>query len=117
MGFVEKAKNAAQRMVAEHPDMVGATGAWSSSFTLAVTEVTERAAMPFLTMSFADQITARGFKHVLQTSAPAGTQARNALPGIALGKAGRLGWTSWLGHWRDPSPAEGARMTLSQPTA
>ena len=38
---VEKAKNAAQRMVAEAPQLVGATGAYLSSFTLAVTEVTE----------------------------------------------------------------------------
>ena len=37
----EKAKNAAQRFVASEPDMVGATGAWLSSFTLAVTEVTD----------------------------------------------------------------------------
>jgi branched-chain amino acid transport system substrate-binding protein len=78
----EKAKNAAQRLVAEHPAMVGATGAWSSSFTLAITEVTERAEMPFLTMSFADQLTARGFKYLLQTSAPGGVQARNALPAV-----------------------------------
>jgi hypothetical protein len=38
---VEKAKNAAQRMVAQEPDLVGAAGAWLSSFTLGVTEVTE----------------------------------------------------------------------------
>ena len=42
----EKAKNAAQRLVAQEPDLVGATGAWLSSFTLAVTEVTERAELP-----------------------------------------------------------------------
>src|SRR4029077_8893920 len=35
---VEKAKNAAQRMVAQEPDLVGASGAWLSSFTLGVTE-------------------------------------------------------------------------------
>jgi len=40
---VEKAKNAAQRMIAQEPDLVGATGSWLSSFTLGVTEVTERA--------------------------------------------------------------------------
>jgi branched-chain amino acid transport system substrate-binding protein len=98
----EKAKNAAQRMVSDHPDMVGATGAWSSSFTLAVTEVTERAAMPFLTMSFADQITARGFKHVLQTSAPAGTQARNALPAVLeVAKAATGGTPRTLAVIRD----------------
>src|SRR5258708_40304841 len=34
---VERAKNAAQRMVANSPDLVVATGAYLSSFTLAVT--------------------------------------------------------------------------------
>ena len=43
---IEKAKNAAQRMVAQETDLVGCTGAWLSSFTLAVTEVTERAELP-----------------------------------------------------------------------
>src|SRR5215470_5456115 len=37
----EKAKNAAQRLVAQEPDVVGGIGCWLSSFTLAVTEVTE----------------------------------------------------------------------------
>ena len=78
----EKAKNAAQRLVAEHPDMVGATGAFVSSFTLAVTEVTERAEVPFLTMSFGDQITARGFKYILQTSATASTQAKSSMGAV-----------------------------------
>ena len=65
---VEKAKNAAQRMIAQEPDLVGATGSWLSSFTLGVTEVTERAELPVLTLSYSDQITARGFKYVFQTS-------------------------------------------------
>jgi hypothetical protein len=39
----EKAKNAAQRLVAQEPDVVDGMGAWLSTFTLAVTEVTERA--------------------------------------------------------------------------
>src|ERR671932_628745 len=83
----EKAKNAAQRFVASGPDMVGATGAWLSSFTLAVTEVTERAEMPMLTLSYSDQITARGFKYVFQTSPTAGAQAVGAMPAIVeLGK-------------------------------
>jgi len=33
----EKAKNAAQRLVAQEPDVVGGMGAWLSTFTLAVT--------------------------------------------------------------------------------
>ena len=78
----EKAKNAAQRLVAQETDVVGATGAWLSSFTLAVTEVTERAELPVLTLSYSDQITARGFKYVFQTSPTAGAQAQGALPAL-----------------------------------
>jgi branched-chain amino acid transport system substrate-binding protein len=79
---VEKAKNAAQRMIAQEPDLVGATGAWLSSFTLGVTEVTERAELPLLTLSYSDQITARGFRYVFQTSPTGGAQANNALPAL-----------------------------------
>ena len=50
----EKAKNAAQRMVAQETDLVAATGSYLSSFTLAVTEVTERAELPMLTLSYSD---------------------------------------------------------------
>ena len=77
---VEKSKNAAQRMVAQEPDLVAASGAYLSSFTLAATEVTERAQLPVLTLSYSDLITDRGFKYVFQTSATAGSQARQALP-------------------------------------
>ena len=78
----EKAKNAAQRMVAQQTDLVAAIGAYLSSFTLAVTEVTERASLPLLTLSYADSITDRGFKYVFQTSATAQVQAEQALPEI-----------------------------------
>jgi len=78
----EKAKNAAQRMVAQEPDLVAASGAYLSSFTLAVTEVTERAQMPILTLSYSDLITDRGFKYVFQTSATAASQAEQSLPQI-----------------------------------
>ena len=71
----EKAKNAAQRLLADNPDLVGGTGAWLSSFTLAVTEVTERAQLPWLTLSYSDAITNRGFKFVFQTSPTAEWQA------------------------------------------
>ncbi|MCC7549668.1 MAG: ABC transporter substrate-binding protein [Burkholderiales bacterium] len=79
---VEKAKNAAQRMVAESPNLVAATGAYLSSFTLAVTEVTERAALPVVTFSYSDLITARGFKYVFQTSATGDQQAEGSLPAL-----------------------------------
>src|SRR5256885_12282577 len=69
----QKAKNAAQRLVAQEPDVVGGIGCWLSSFTLAVTEVTERAELPWLTLSYSDLITGRGFKYVFQTSPTTGT--------------------------------------------
>lgn len=84
----EKAKNAAQRMLSANPDLVGGTGAFVSSFTLAVTEVTERAEVPWLTLSYSDQITSRGYKYVFQTSPTATRQAEDALPVIlALAKS------------------------------
>jgi branched-chain amino acid transport system substrate-binding protein len=84
----EKAKNAAQRLVAKEPDVVGGMGAWLSTFSLAVTEVTERAQVPWLTLSYADSITGRGFKHVFQSSPPASIQSTQAVPTIIeLGKA------------------------------
>jgi branched-chain amino acid transport system substrate-binding protein len=79
---VEKAKNTAQRMVAQEPDLVGVTGAWLSSFTLGVTEVTERAELPVLTLSYSDQLTSRGFKFIFQTSLGGGAQANSAVPAL-----------------------------------
>src|SRR5712692_5611956 len=85
----EKAKNAAQRMVAQETDLVAATGAYLSSFTLAVTEVTERAELPVLTLSYSDLITGRGYKYVFQTSPTGGAQAQGALPALLdMAKAG-----------------------------
>jgi branched-chain amino acid transport system substrate-binding protein len=76
----EKAKDAAQRMVASEPDLAGGFGAWLSSFTLALTEVTERADLPWLTLSYSDLITGRGFKNVFQSSPTADAQAREVVP-------------------------------------
>jgi branched-chain amino acid transport system substrate-binding protein len=78
----EKAKNAAQRLVAQNSNAVGGIGAWLSSFTLAVTEVTERAELPWLTLSYSDVITGRGFHYVFQTSATGDRQSELALPTI-----------------------------------
>jgi branched-chain amino acid transport system substrate-binding protein len=73
----EKAKNAAQRMVAQETDLVAATGSYLSSFTLAVTE---RAELPMLTLSYSDLLTERGFKYIFQTAAPASVQSQLGLP-------------------------------------
>jgi branched-chain amino acid transport system substrate-binding protein len=76
----EKAKDAAQRMLAQEPDLVGGFGCWLSTFTLAVTEVTERAQMPWLTLSYSDLITGRGYKYVFQSSPTAVQQAEDLVP-------------------------------------
>src|SRR5678816_374017 len=78
----EKAKNAAQRLIAQEPDVVGGIGCWLSSFTLAVTEVTERAELPWLTLSYSDLITGRGFKYIFQSAPTADAQATALLPRI-----------------------------------
>jgi branched-chain amino acid transport system substrate-binding protein len=78
----EKAKSAAQRMVADYPNMVAVSGSYLSTFTLATSEVTERAHLPMLTLSYSDLITDRGFKYIFQTSATAGSQAQQSMPVI-----------------------------------
>ncbi len=78
----EKAKAAAQRLLAAEPDLAGGSGSEISSFTLAVTEVTERADLPWLTLAYSDLLTGRGFKHVFQTSPTADQQAAAAMPAI-----------------------------------
>jgi branched-chain amino acid transport system substrate-binding protein len=78
----EKAKSAAQRMVSEYPDMVAVSGSWLSTLTLATSEVTERAHLPMLTLSFSDLITSRGFNYIFQTSATSASQAEQSLPVI-----------------------------------
>jgi branched-chain amino acid transport system substrate-binding protein len=78
----ETAKNAAQRLVSQYPKLVAGTGAWLSSFTLAVTEVTERAHLPWITLSYSDAITNRGFHYIFQSSLPADEQAKELLPAV-----------------------------------
>jgi len=76
----ETAKNAAQRMISENPNLAGGFGCWLSTFTLAATEVTERADLPWLTLSYSDAITDRGFHYVFQTAPTANTQAEQIVP-------------------------------------
>ncbi len=76
----EKAKDAAQRMLAQNPDLVGGFGCWLSTFTLPVTEITERAHLPWLTLSYSDLITGRGYRYVFQSSPTAVQQAEETIP-------------------------------------
>jgi branched-chain amino acid transport system substrate-binding protein len=66
----------AQRLITQN-EVTAILGAFASSLTIAISEVTERRDIPLLTMSFADQITGRGFKNIFQIVAKAS----------ALGKA------------------------------
>lgn len=69
------AATTAQRMIAQN-QVVAILGAFASSLSLAISEVTERRGVPFLTMSFSDQITGRGFQNVFQVVAKASVIGR-----------------------------------------
>lgn len=58
---------ATQRLISQD-GVVGIIGSFVSSITLAASEVTERAGVPMITHSFADQITGRGYKYIFQVS-------------------------------------------------
>lgn len=75
---VEKAVSAAQRVLTREKISAG-IGSWLSSFTLGVTEVAERLQVPWLTLSYADNITERGFKYTFQSSPVSSLQAEQAL--------------------------------------
>jgi len=59
------AATVAQRLITQNR-CVAIIGAYASSLTLAVSEVTERRGIPLLTMSFSDMLTERGFKNIFQ---------------------------------------------------
>jgi branched-chain amino acid transport system substrate-binding protein len=67
-------------MISQNPNLSGGFGCWLSTFTLAATEVTERAELPWLTLSYSDAITDRGFKYVFQSSPTANVQAEQIVP-------------------------------------
>ena len=61
------AASVAQRLITQN-ECVAILGAFASSLTLAISEVTERRGIPLLTMSFSDQVTGRGFKNIFQVT-------------------------------------------------
>lgn len=61
------AASAVQRLISQD-GVVGIIGSFVSSITLAASEATERAGVPMITHSFADQITSRGYKYIFQVS-------------------------------------------------
>ncbi len=79
-GSAEDAATAVERLLDDEPDVSAIAGSWLSSFSLAATEVSERAGIPFVTESFADSVTDReGFNHVFAYSPPA-----SAIKGLIL---------------------------------
>ena len=58
---------ATQRLISQD-GVVGIIGSFVSSITLAASEVTERAGVPMITHSFADQITGRSYKYIFQVT-------------------------------------------------
>lgn len=79
------AASVAQRLISQN-DVVAILGAFASNLTIAISEVTERRGIPLITMSFADQITGRGFKNIYQVVSKASVIGRaqfNDAVGIA----------------------------------
>jgi branched-chain amino acid transport system substrate-binding protein len=64
------ASSVVEQMITQN-ELSAVLGAFASSLTLPVSEVTARADVPFLTMSFADEITGRGLESVFQVVAKA----------------------------------------------
>ncbi|WP_419897170.1 ABC transporter substrate-binding protein [Roseomonas sp. USHLN139] len=64
------AASVAQRLITQNR-VLAMIGAFASSLTIAMSEITERRNLPLLTMSFSDEITGRGFKNIFQVVAKA----------------------------------------------
>ncbi|GAC1327258.1 MAG: amino acid ABC transporter substrate-binding protein [Beijerinckiaceae bacterium] len=81
------AATVAQRLITQN-SVSAILGAFVSSLTIAISEVTERRDIPLLTMSFADQLTGRGFKNIFQVVARASVLGAAQFDGtIAIAKA------------------------------
>jgi branched-chain amino acid transport system substrate-binding protein len=69
------APTVAQRLITQN-ELTAILGAFASSLTLAISEVTARADIPFLTASFADEITGRGLESVFKVAPKASVIGR-----------------------------------------
>jgi branched-chain amino acid transport system substrate-binding protein len=69
------ASTIARRLITEN-EVTAILGAFASSLTLAISEVTARADIPFLTQAFADEITGRGLESVFQVTPKASVTGR-----------------------------------------
>jgi branched-chain amino acid transport system substrate-binding protein len=126
-GTVETVTSATTRVL-NASNVSAADGCWLSSFSLAATEIAERQRIPWLTFSFADNITTRGYKYVFRLDAPAGKQVDAALPALAeaakaqqrqVQTAALIGdntasSVSLFKNLRDKLPSLGARVVLDR---
>lgn len=80
------AGSATQRLLSREK-VSAVIGCFASSLSLAASEVTERSSVPFLTMSFTDKLTERGFKYMFQV-VPKATDigAAQVVQAIDIGK-------------------------------
>jgi len=69
------ASTVARRLITQN-ELAAILGAFASSLTLAISEVTARADIPFLTQAFADEITGRGLESVFQVTPKASVTGR-----------------------------------------
>ena len=121
------ATNVAQRLVAQN-ELTGILGAFASNLTIAISAVTERRGVPFVTNSFADEITGRGFEHMFQVTAKASVLGKAqldycvAIAGAAGKKLERVAimyedtayGTSQSGGLRSAAKAAGIQIVMDE---
>ena len=78
----EKARNATQRLLSQEPDLIGGIGDALSGMTLVITELTERAELPWTTQTLADALSERGFRYLFHVVHVASVQAQLTLPTV-----------------------------------
>jgi branched-chain amino acid transport system substrate-binding protein len=82
------APTAAQRLIAQN-ELTAVIGAFASSLTLVISEVTARADIPFFTQAYADEITGRGLESVFKVTATASVIGRAQVNySLAIAEAG-----------------------------
>jgi branched-chain amino acid transport system substrate-binding protein len=75
---VEGAASAMERVLRD-PNISMAMGCWASSLTMSATEITERLGVPQFSISYSDELSARGFKYGFYVVAPSLAQGRLGL--------------------------------------
>jgi branched-chain amino acid transport system substrate-binding protein len=84
---VDSAVSAARELLSQGKKPAGGIGSWLSSYTLGVTEVSERRRVPWITISSSDQVTNRDFQYLYQAVAPSSVWAQTGLTYLdGLGK-------------------------------